>query len=215
MITVVCVLKTGGIYTPEWVRKLRDGVSRHLTLPHRFVCLSDVEVSCERIPLIHDWHRWWPKIEMFRPSLFDGPVLYFDLDTVIVGSLDKIGTYQHRFTMAHEFYRPEKLCSTAMAWNGDYSFIYDTFAANQRKIAAHYDAMDPAVGIGDQALIEDCFIGKQRPDTFRDLFGEASIASYKVHKCKDAPPKNAAAVAFHGLPKPNDIKTGWVAEAWI
>ena len=87
---VACVLRSGGIYSPEWVRKLRDGVARQFTVPHRFVCLSDVDVSaiCERIPLVEDWPGWWSKIELFRSGLFDDTVLYFDLDTVPVGSLD-------------------------------------------------------------------------------------------------------------------------------
>jgi len=211
MITVACVLRSGGIYTAEWVAKLQRGVARHLTVPHCFVCLSDVDVPCERIPLETNWPGWWSKIELFRPDLFDDTVLYFDLDTVIVGSLDAIAAYPHRFTMAHEFYRPTLLCSTAMAWRGDWSSIHSAFAAKSGEWIAHYDAVLPGGRIGDQAFIEDV-IGTA--DTFRDLFGERSVASYKVHDCQGAPPADAAAVAFHGLPKMHEIRTGWVADAW-
>lgn len=213
MITVACVLRSGGLYDAEWVRKLRDGVARHLALPHRFVCLSDVDVPCERIPLETEWSGWWSKIELFRPGLFDGAVLYFDLDTVVVGSLDKIAEYPHQFTMAHEFNQPHLLCSTAMAWRGDYSFIYDRFAADP-KMARWYDAGLPREGrIGDQAFIEDC-MEDRKVDTFRDLFGHTSVASYKIDRCQSAPPADAAIVAFHGSPKPHEITTGWVAETW-
>lgn len=216
MLTVACVLKSGGIYNAEWVRKLRDGVAKHLTLPYRFVCLSDVDVPCERIPLANDWPGWWSKINLFRPDLFDGPTIYFDLDTVIVGSLDAIAEYPHSFTMAHEFYRPHLLCSTAMAWSGDYSFLYTTFAKDPIRLAHFYDKTLPSGRIGDQAFIEDCLHDTefQGADTFRDLFGERSIASYKVHECQIAPPADAAAVSFHGFPKPHDLKTGWVAATW-
>jgi len=216
MLTVACVLRSGGQYDAEWVRKLRDGVARHLTLPHRFICLSDVGVPCDRIPLVENWPGWWSKIELFRPGLFDGPVLYFDLDTVIVGSLDNIAAHPHQFTMAHEFYRPELLCSTTMAWSGDYSFLYETFAADPVGISRRYDNELSGGRIGDQAFIEGEFARfGEKPDTFRDLFGERSIASYKVHGCENAPPADAAAVAFHGKPKPCDIKTGWVSTTWI
>lgn len=220
MVTVACVLRSGGIYDAEWVRKLRDGVARRLTLPHRFVCLSDVDVPCDRIPLVEGWKGWWSKIELFRPGLLDGPTLYFDLDTVIVGSLDVIAKHPHRFTMAHEFYRPELLCSTAMAWNGDYSFLYEAFAANPARLMKRYDEELPKRRsewrIGDQAFIEDEFSRfGEKPDTFRDLFGETSIASYKVHECAGGPPEGAVAVAFHGRPKPCDLKTGWVPKTWI
>ena len=49
-LTVACVLKTGGCYNAEYVRRLKCGVDAHLR-GHRFVCLSDTDVPCERIPL--------------------------------------------------------------------------------------------------------------------------------------------------------------------
>lgn len=212
-LTVACVLKSGGVYTPEWVDKLKAGVERHLTLPHRFVCLSDVEVNCERIPLETEWPRWWSKIELFKPGHFDGQVLYFDLDTVVVGSLDQIATHKHRFTMAHEFNRPAQLCSTAMAWDGARDFgIYREFAKDP-SVTRHYNKVHR---IGDQAFIEEHL---KRwgvyPDTFAYLFGERSIASYKVHRCQSGPPADAAVVAFHGRPKPHEINHGWVAKKWV
>lgn len=212
-VTVACVLRSGGIYNAEWVAKLQRGVARNLTLPHRFVCFSDVDVPCERIPLETNWPGWWSKLEMFRRQI-KGMTLYFDLDTVIVGSLDAIAAYPHRFTMAHEFYRPHLLCSTAMAWSGDYSFIANEFAKDADRFERLYDATLPGNRIGDQAFIEDCFAGSPSPDTFHDLFGEHSIASYKVHHCQDAPPADAVAVAFHGNPKPHQIETGWVPATW-
>jgi hypothetical protein len=217
VLTVACVLRSGGIYDAEWVRKLRDGVAGNLTLPHRFFCMSDVDVPCEHAPLLNDWPGWWSKIELFRYGLFVGPVLYLDLDTVVVGSLDTIAVHPHRFTMAHEFYRPHLLCSTAMAWHGDYSFIYEAFEADSVGIARRYDLELPRTGrIGDQAFIEDNLrAAGDQVATFRDLFGEHSVASYKVHECQAAPPTDAAVVAFHGSPKPNDLKTGWVPQTWI
>lgn len=214
-ITVACVLKSGGNYDAEWVAKLQRGVARHLSLPHNFVCFSDVDVPCERIPLRHDWPGWWSKLELFVEPTDDDTVLYFDLDSVVVGSLDAIAAHPHEFTMAHEYWRPHLLCSTAMAWRGDYSFLYRAFAANSEWLAHHYDTVLPNEGrVGDQAFIEDCLEVGQPVDTFRDLFGERSIASYKVHNCQNAPPADAAVVAFHGLPKPNQLTTGWVPKLW-
>lgn len=215
MLTVACVLKSGGIYNAEWVRKLRDGIGRHLTIEHRFVCLSDVDVPCDRIPLKQNWPGWWSKLELFNE--LKGPALYFDLDTVPVGPLDKIGSHAHKFTMAHEFYRPHLFCSTAMAWCGDYSYLPEAFADAPAKTAHHYDKELPSSGrIGDQAFIEDHLkAAGVKVETFRDLFGERTVASYKVHNCQNAAPADAAVVAFHGNPKPHELRKGWVAEAWI
>jgi hypothetical protein len=221
MLTTACVLNSGGIYDAEWVARLKRGVERHLTLPHRFVCLTDMvpeveAIGVEAIALPESWPGWWSKLCLWHPACgLTGPTLYFDLDSVVVGSLDAIAAYPHRFTMAHEFYRPHLLCSTAMAWSGDYSRIPNDFAKNPKTFAWAYDTLLPKEGrVGDQAFIEDC-LAEWPPDTFRDLFGERSIASYKVHQCQDAPPADAAVVAFHGRPKPCDLKTGWVPEQWI
>lgn len=208
-------MKSGGIYTPEWVRKLRDGVARHLTIEHRFICLSDVDVPCVRLPLLRDWKGWWSKLELF--DAFKGPTLYFDLDTVVVGSLDRIGAHAHTFTMAHEFYRPHLMCSTAMAWSGDYSFIPEAFAENPACMMQRYDVelVREQSRIGDQAFIEDHLKAAGiKIETFRDLFGERSVASFKVHNCQNEIPAGAAVVAFHGNPKPHELRKGWVPKAW-
>lgn len=224
MLTVACVLKTGGVYTAEWVSRLRDGVSRNLSLRHRFVCLSDVEVPCERIPLIGGDHgnthasgngwtvhpRWWSKLELFRPGLFDGPTVYFDLDTLIIGSLDRIAAYPHSFTGLADF-NSRRFGSGAMAWTGDYSHIWRAF--DPGKHIRHYDEVEPQRGrIGDQAYIEDA-LGPGRYETFQALFPGAFV-SYKVDRCKDGPPKGASVVCFHGRPKQHEITTGWVPAAW-
>lgn len=212
MITVACVMRSGGCYDASWVEKLQRGVARHLSTNHRFVCLSDVSVPCERIPLETDWPGWWSKIELFRPGLFDGPVLYLDLDTVVVGSVDRIAAYPHKFTMCHEFHQPHLLCSTAMAWNGDYSHIWHAMQVMTPDRRSRYDKWEGR-RIGDQAFIEDCMTD-QKVDTFRDLFGERSIASWKVH-CRDGLRGDEAAVAFHGARKmPDLLHIDWIRDAW-
>jgi hypothetical protein len=209
-LTVACVLRSGGIYDATWVSRLQRGVARHLGLPHRFVCLSDVEVPCERIPLMNRWPGWWSKLELFRPGIFGGRVLYLDLDTVVVGSLDAIASHPHHFTMAHEYYRPEQFCSTAMAWDGSCDF--GIMAAFNLDLIPRYTKRER---IGDQAFIEETLQTRGVPiDTFRDLFGEHSVSSYKVHECAKGPPAGAVVVAFHGKPKPHQITSGWVPSAW-
>ena len=92
MLNVVCVLREGGKvgYTAEWVDKLQRGVQRNLTIPHRFVCLSDCPVNCERIELVSGDYGFWSKMQLFQPGLLTGPTLYIDLDTVICGNIDQV-----------------------------------------------------------------------------------------------------------------------------
>lgn len=93
-LTVACVLWVGRWrkprnYSDAWVRRLQAMVARHLSIPHRFVCLSNVAVPCERIPLTEGWPGWWSKIELFKHDL-GARVLYLDLDVLVTGSLDEI-----------------------------------------------------------------------------------------------------------------------------
>ncbi|MFC3072360.1 hypothetical protein [Shinella pollutisoli] len=221
MITVACVLKSGGVYTADWVRKLRAGVARHLSTAHRFACLTDMEqevdaAGVEAISLPELWPGWWSKICLWHPSVgLTGRVLYFDLDSIVVGSLDRIASFPHRFTMAHDF-SVGHACSTAMAWNGDFSFITEAFRADPKGIARRYDRMLASEKrIGDQAFIEDQLLSHgEEILLFDQVAGERSIASYKVDRCQGAPCIGAAVVAFHGKPKPHEIKTGWVPEIW-
>jgi hypothetical protein len=197
MLTVACVLKSGGDYGPEYVERLRDGVAANLSIPYKFVCLTDLDLDlCETIQLINDLPGWWSKIELFR---LRGPVLYFDLDTVIGGNLDKIAAYPHEFTMLREFkpkgWAPGAYGSGVMAWCGDYEFILDNFTDST---PARYNTANKW---GDQAYIFD---QKKTVDLFQEIF-PAKFASYKW-----TPPdqkQQAAVVCYHGQPRPQ--QTGW------
>lgn len=198
MLTVACVLRSGGIYDAGWVARLKAGVDRHLWVPHRFVCFSDVDVPCSRIPLEHDWPGWWAKLEAFR---MPGPVLFFDLDTAIVGDLKDIAAVaaQSEFVMLRDFYAPDHCGSGVMGWSGSApSFLYRYFASDADNLmAAQRQRM------GDQALIEDAF-GRDKITRWQDAV-QGQICSFKVHCANNIVPEDTRVVCFHGQPKPFDL----------
>lgn len=211
MITVACVLRSGGIYDASWVAKLQRGVSDYLWAPHRFVCLSDVDVPCERIELVTEWPRWWSKIELFRRGLFPGPVLYLDLDSVVVGPLGGLFQTEPGFRSVKMWgQRAGGICSTAMSWNGDFSEVFTRFAADQDEIQRLYDLQRPGGRIGDQAFIEDALADMGHE--IRHWPG-LTVASFKDH-ARQCPPADCSVVAFHGRPKPNQNPAPWVRDAW-
>lgn len=207
MLTVACVLKAGGLYDSKWVARLQAMVAKHLPIEHRFVCLSDVDVPCERIPLEHNWPGWWSKIELFK---LRGPVLDFDLDTAIVGDLTDIAATAERcaFVVLRDFYRLGKAVgSGVMAWNGDAQMhgldvrdFYSAFADDpegwQRKIGRR----------GDQGFLEE-FTALSLCDRWQDEVGE-QIVSYKVHCQGGVVPWSARVVCLHGQPKFRDMPVG-------
>ncbi|MCW5759238.1 MAG: hypothetical protein KIS90_05680, partial [Phenylobacterium sp.] len=82
-------------YTPEWVNRLARGFARNLTIPHRFVVLTDrhydgfdAEVTQERLST--DTPDWASMIEPFR---IDGPLIVAGLDTVVCGNIDHLAAW--------------------------------------------------------------------------------------------------------------------------
>lgn len=146
------------------------------------MCLSDVDVPCERVPLITELPGWYAKLELFRLT---GPVLYFDLDTVITGDLSEITSYPHQFTMLRDFTHPEYPASGVMAWHGDYGFLLDDFTMNHP-------------GHGDQGYIGS----KIAPDLFQEMF-PGQIVSRKQPDLRNA---NERVVCFHGDPRPHTVR---------
>src|SRR3990172_8259243 len=107
MITVACVLRSGGDFAPEHVWALKRGVNKYLQMPHEFRILTDYTFAGPAGSKLREaWPGWWSKLELFRPGTFSGPVLYFDLDTVIVGSIDALASYRGPLAMLSDFYKP-------------------------------------------------------------------------------------------------------------
>lgn len=198
MLTVACVLKSGGIYDATWVARMRDGVKRHLPIEHKFVCLSDVDVPCERIPLRFGWPGWWSKIEALRLA---GPVLTLDLDTAIVGDLSDIAreAATRRLIALADFYRMnDGVGSGVVAWNGEDwpTRLFLMFCRD----AQHW--MDVCGARGDQNFIErSCDLSMI--SRWQSLL-PGQIVSYKVH-CRNGIPPNARVVCLHGRPKFGDM----------
>jgi hypothetical protein len=183
IINVVCVLSQNknGIYDSSWVKKLHNAISRNLTIPHRFICLSNCDVECERIFLDDTGDGFWTKLQLFKPGNIVGPTLYLDLDTVICQNIDEIieRVYNEKFVMWYE--ADVGVHSSAMLWwNGDFSFLWDLYMSQPLE---HWKELykNPPL-YGDQALISEnvdhsLFTDFLPSDWFR-------IATKKDHKIK-------------------------------
>lgn len=211
ILTVLCVLRSGGDFTVEYVRRLRDGVARNTTIPHRFFCISDVPVPCERVELACDFPGWWSKIFMFKPGIITGPTLYLDLDTVIVGNLDAVATIPHDFAMLNIREKDLPVCNSgAMYFRSPQPHVYERFAERPQYWIAYHIRNAKERYAGDQAFISDSFseiptLNKALPGVFR---------AYKYDNCREAVPPGCSVVCFSGKPRPHEVTNGWVKEIW-
>ncbi len=72
-VTVLCV-RFGQKYGPDYVERLRNMVSRHMTIPYEFACLTDDPNHIPGVRTIYQRSSgyikpWWHKIHMFDPTL--------------------------------------------------------------------------------------------------------------------------------------------------
>jgi len=154
MLSVVCVLRNGGKvgYDATWVEKLKNSVARNLTLEHKFVCFSDCNLSVPTIPLDLADHGFWSKMQMFKPNLFNGPVLYLDLDTVVCQNIDSVVArlQDQNFVMWNE--ADKNIHSSAlMFWQGDHSYLWNLYKSQPLSYWETLYATPPLYG--DQAII--------------------------------------------------------------
>lgn len=196
MLTVACVLKSGGDFAEDDVAYLHGGINRHLKGPVNLVCLSDMNPGSSKMDLLNRWPGWWSKMELFR---LDPPVLYFDLDTVITGDLADIAqqAMKPELTVLKNFYDDVSIGSGMMGWNIDLSHLYTLFSANPQKW------MDKHKFIGDQRFIQD----HMSTLSFWQDKVPGQVVSYKANvKPNNKIPEGARVVCFHGNPRPRQVQ---------
>lgn len=209
-VTIVCVLKSGGDYSPIYVRRLHEAVALHCRVPFNFATLTDLPLLGShyfgtRLPLTDDLPGWWSKMEVFKHSESLGDILYIDLDTVIVGDMTPIASMCGAMIMLGGFKNPDRRASGLMHIPAGYGTpIYEAFMVNPADQMALYS--------GDQefirSVIGDCATWQETLPGY--------VVSFKHHCDASGYPNNARIVAFHGKPRPNEaaINTPWVERTW-
>lgn len=157
MPTFLCVLKSGGRYTPQWVAALHTAVRRHGPAFDRFVALSDAAFAIdgvERVALRHDWPHWWSKFEAFRPEVGGGTTVMCDLDTIITGDIAPLA--RPGLATMEDHFHAGRISSALMRWQGDeLADLYETFAADPERWMQRGSCGDVPNGVhGDQVVID-------------------------------------------------------------
>lgn len=218
MFTIACVLKTGkwnakgkkpDVYEPWIVKWLYKQIEKNVTIPYRFVCLTNEPNSfidtpkIETIKLKNNWEGWWSKIEMFDPVNELNDCFYLDLDTVILKNINHLLTEENNdiFTVLKNMSGNKKAIGSGfMRWKGDYSFLYNEFSEN---LISNYQTSNRW---GDQGYIQDKFIEKNiKLNYWQDKFPN-SLLSYNFNfKPKGKLDGSEDVIIFHGKPRPWEV----------
>jgi hypothetical protein len=214
-LTVACVLMNGGkVYDYKYVNALANAVAKNVTIPYTFTCLTDNPQNFNKnvhkvIKLKHGFPKWWSKIELFRPDIFDDTeqVFFLDLDTVITNNIDDIVSYDGNFCGLRDFYRIVSLGSGLLSWKpSNHHHIYHNFLLKSANIIANTPE-------GDQRWIDS---QTSKMDYFQDLFGRKVISWKKdcvINKMVSVP-LSASIICFHGVPKPHEISHSAIVSNW-
>jgi hypothetical protein len=176
-------------------------------------------------PITSAKKSWWYKMQLFNPAHHAGPLLYFDLDTVIVGNIDWIwqqpATYFWAIRDFKYLWRPNHtgVNSSVMWWNTEhYKNVWDIFVQQDLDtIMQKYP--------GDQDYISAVI-----PENQRRFFDTTKVLSwrwqcldggYDFRKRRHQAPgtgaritDNTSIMVFHGNPKPGQITDQIVETHW-
>lgn len=215
MITIACV-RVGSKYGIEYVERLRNMIDRHLDSEWRMICLTD---QPERVPGVEmipvdgfNLPKWWAKMKLFDPTIRgDGRCLYFDLDTVIIDTLNPLAELSCQFGVCANFTRrhghldwPCSYGSCIMTFSHGFGAdIADAFNANRDTIISHCGRY------GDQMAIEVLHPGAT-------LLQDVLPAGYFVGRREftSKRPAGASLLIFAGPEKPHNTRHDWIRREW-
>lgn len=217
------VLKGGGPYAVEHLRILCDGLMKCGGVPQVVVLTDQIEAVLEGCPdvvplaLQTEAPGWWAKVDLLQ---YNGPLVYLDLDTVVVGDLGPLMDYVQEMDpgtllMLRDFYRAAKCNSGLLAWNGSLERLYrvaqkETGRAGFRKLRNGWGArIGGRWHTGDGPYLEH--LARRHGVSIvaaQDVVD--GVLSYKVHVKDHGLPTGARLVCFHGNPRPWEVDEPWM-----
>ena len=234
-IDVACVIHSTG-YNWTYVDRLYNSVCRNLDNPIRFHVYTE---STRDVPehmikhVLEEWEgigglkqSWWYKMQLFNKQYHQGPLLYFDLDTVIVGKIDWILSNNPEYLWALRDYKYlwkpnyQGINSSVMWFNTNrFDWVWQGFKTKNIAQLKHQH-------YGDQDYISEIIDYKNRR-----FFDEARAVSWRWQaldggmdfaKRKHISPGLGTRIdpitsllIFHGNPKPDQVKDPIVLKHWV
>ena len=216
MLNVLC-LYAGTGYDISYVRNLKLSLDKCLDTEHRFYILTDrldqrteLETLGQIIvlPKLDVKKLWWYKCWMFSSEInLTGTCLYFDLDVLILKSLDKFIARDKEFKIIHDFNRSNTnnynySNSSIMSWTaGQQTQIWTRFSSESRSVQASMH--------GDQDFIH---VHAQNLSWYPDDWAISFKWEYKLKKLYTP---QTSVIVFHGKPKPQEITDSFLQRFWL
>ena len=207
-------------------------VSRNISIPYEFVCLTDDPTPINGVRLIVQpaagyAKGWWHKVHMFDPTLpVTGRILYFDLDVIICGNIDYLVADKNEkdFYGIRDFNRKfhphwNSLNSSVMSWHqGMHPDVWTTFKTNPATAQKMHGDQDWIWKVAKSRITfwPDEYIMSYKWELRDRNEIDRSNGQIRFKTVRNPPiPKNCSVVVFHGDPKPENIKDPFVVDNWL
>ena len=223
----------GTLYSWDYVDRLHSMLSRNLsngirlhvyTEPDRVVPAHMIKHELKDLKISGPRKAWWYKLQLFNHKYHQGPLLYFDLDTVITDNIDWI-THQplDYFWAPRDFkrlWRPSHtgINSSVMWWdtrkfdNIWQEFRNQDFNLLRRRYPGDQDFLSDAITHDRRRFLDEQLIRSWKWECFDGGW------DFKYRK-NTAPGtgtrlNGAGVLVFHGSPNPSEVQDPVILQHW-
>jgi hypothetical protein len=232
-IDCACVIH-GNAYAWTYVERLYNMLARHISVGIRLHVYTEAERPVPA-PMIkhelHDWNiggpkkGWWYKMQLFDSLSHAGPLLYFDLDTVIVNNIDWIwqlplkyfwSVKDFKYLQKHNY---QSVNSSIMWWNTQtFDHVWKTFEQQNleqliKKYRGDQDYINLAIEHKDQRFLDSTRIQSWRWQCLDGGY-DFQRRCYRDPGTGTKVAQSTAVMVFHGSPKPHQTADSEIAIQW-
>jgi len=233
-VNVLCI-KWGRKYGSEYVNRLYHGVKEHLSLPFRFVCLTEdprgIDSAVQTLPLpvtpfdetAFNQPRAWRKIGLYQPRLagLEGDALFLDLDVVIMGPMDVFFTYAPgRYCVIHDWLERRRAWMPGRDGRVGNTSVFRFNSKRHSVVYTHFEKnADWALGTFrvEQQYVSHVLKREMVfwPDPWVVSFKRTCRPRFPLNLVREPyQPPGARILVFHGYPLPDQAIAGYKSSPW-
>jgi len=232
-IDCACVIH-GDAYSWEYVDRLYKMLSRNSSREIRLHVYTEKTRPVPEPFIKHeltDWgivgpkKSWWYKVQLFNNQYHQGPLLYFDLDIVVVNNIDwmfhhslqsfwTVRDFKHLWN-ASDF----SINSSIMYFDTTkFSYVWDDFISRDfnntlLKYRGDQNYLTEVIRPEKRKYFDQERIKSWRWECFDGGYNFIQKRHINIGKGTSIPPQTSVLI-FHGHPKPGDLKDPVVNQYW-
>ena len=235
VIDCACVIHST-LYSWTYVERLTNMIQRNMPREIRMHVYTEHDRSVPPQYVKHcleDWkgisgpkRSWWYKMQLFNPAFHAGPLLYFDLDCVIVKNLSWVLDSSPEYFWALKDFRVlqnpniQSLNSSVMWWDTtEFADVWEKFSNENitetiKKYPGDQDYLTQHIAYNRRRFFDARHFESYR---WQVMDGGYDFARRR-HKSPGSGSKisdDTSVIVFHGKPKPDQVKDPVIQQLWI